>query len=396
MGGDYSRLRFDRRKPYADVLLQQGRVLLEDDQNEGRAIRDHQLRTFVRDVLGSCAFPRDDDGNAGFAMATDGRKVTIGAGHAWIDGLLCEVEADTDVAAQPDLPNARLPTESGRYVAYLDVWQREVTAAEDPSSLRPAMGGSDTTARRATVWQVRWRLAPNRGDGDEGRGSLILPDTTDARLAARGQYVGLENHMYRVEIHDGGRPRTATFKWSRDNGSTVVAVRSWAPHELHLERTPEPGIGPRDLLEVVDRGTVLDRRPGTLVEVERVRADVLHLTSTSPDIPTRLVEPLVRRWEAAPVALAERQHGAWLPLDDGVEVRLYGRHFRTGDYWIFPVRTASLDGPGTLEWPVKRGRPVPRPPHGIAHHRCPLALLELSEHGWRVIQDLRTPGGRSG
>jgi hypothetical protein len=39
---------------------------------------------------------------------------------------------------------------------------------------------------------------------------------------------------------------------------------------------------------------------------------------------------------------------------------------------------------------------VPRPPHGIAHHRCPLALLELSEHGWRVIQDLRTPGGRSG
>lgn len=369
MGGDHSRLRFDPRKHDAAVL-----------------------RTFVRDVLGPCAFPPHD---AGFALTTDGTSVTIGAGHAWIDGLLCENELDTDAEAQPDLPGARLPTGSGMFVAYLDVWQREVTAAEDPSILQPATGGSDTT-RLATVWQVRWKRVPTGGDGGRAGDQLISPDATDARLAARGQYVGLENQLYRVEIHDGGRSRTATIKWSRDNGSTVVAVRSWAPRELRLESTPEPRFGPRDVLEVIDRVTMLDRRPGTFVEVERVRADVVRLTSSSQTARTGLVDPLVRRWDGRPIALSDRKLGAWLPLDDGVEVRLYGRQFRTGDYWVFPVRTASLDGPGTLEWPVKDGKPEPRPPLGIAHHRCPLALLEHDERGWRVIRDLRSPGGQSG
>ena len=393
MGGDYSRLRFDRRKHYAAVLLQQGRVLLDSDFNEGGAIRDHLWRTFVRDVLGSCAFPRDDDGGAGFAVTTDGRSVTIGAGHAWIDGLLCEVEADTDAEAQSDLPDAQLPTQSGRFVAYLDVWQREVTAAEDPSIHEPAGRGSDTTTRVATVWQVRWKRLPDsagRATGEEADAPILAPDSTDARLAARGQYVGLENQLYRVEVHDSGRPRTATIKWSRDNGSTVVAIGSWTPREFHLP-TGQPRFAPRDVLEVVDRVGTLNRRPGTFVEVGRVRGDLVRLTSWSPDIPAGLVDPLVRRWEAAPIALSDRQHNAWLPLDDGVEVRLYGRHFRTGDYWIFPVRTASLDGPGTLEWPVKRGQPEPRPPHGVAHHRCALALLQHDEKGWRVLRDLRPP-----
>lgn len=395
MGGDYSRRQFDPRKHYTSVLLQQGRVLLDSDWNEGEAIRAHLWRTFVRDVLGPSAFPRHDDGDAGFAVSTDGLRVTIGAGHAWIDGLLCELEADADAEAQPDLPDARLPTDWGMFVAYLDVWQREVTAAEDPSIREPALGGPDTTTRLATVWQVRWKRAPNRDDSDDrderddARDSLISPDTTDARMAARGQYVGLENQLYRVEIHDGGRPRTATIKWSRDNGSTVVAVRSWTPRELRLEPTHEPRFGPGDLLEVADRVSILDRRPGQFVEVKRVVGDLVLLASTSPDVPTGLVEPLVRRWDAAPITLSSRKDGAWLPLDDGVEVRLYGRHFRTGDYWLFPVRTANLDGAGHLEWPVTRGKPEPRPPHGVAHHRCPLALLEYDEHGWRVLRDLR-------
>jgi hypothetical protein len=279
---------------------------------------------------------------------------------------------------------------SGRILLYLDVWQREVTAAEDPSILERAMGGVDTTTRLATVWQVRWKRAPD-GDADEAPDPLLSPDSTDARLAVRGQYVGLENQLYRVEIHEGGRARTATIKWSHDNGSTVVAVRSSTPRELHLARTREPIFGPRDVLEVIDRASVLDRRPGTLVEVESVRNDVVRITSGSPDIPRRLIAPLVRRWDAVPIALSRRHQGAWFPLDDGVEVRLYGRRFRTGDYWTFPVRTASLDGPGTLEWPVKRRKPEPRPPHGVAHHRCPLALLEHGEHGWHMIRDLR-PG----
>ena len=112
-------------------------------------------------------------------------------------------------------------------------------------------------------------------------------------------------------------------------------------------------------------------------------------TSSSPNLPANLIEPGVRRWEGRPIALSVRQRGAWLPLDDGIEVRLYGRHFRTGDFWTLPVRTASLEGPGMLEWPFKAGRPEPRPPFAVAHQRCPLALLEHGEQGWRLLRDLR-------
>ena len=37
-------------------------------------------------------------------------------------------------------------------------------------------------------------------------------------------YRGLENQLYRVEIHQHGDESTATFKWSRENGSVVVAI----------------------------------------------------------------------------------------------------------------------------------------------------------------------------
>ena len=39
-----------------------------------------------------------------------------------------------------------------------------------------------------------------------------------------GGYRGLENRLYRVEIHEGGALGVARFKWSRDNGSTVMAL----------------------------------------------------------------------------------------------------------------------------------------------------------------------------
>ena len=108
MGGDYSRVRFQPGKHFAAVLLQQGRVLTDSDWNEAEAIRDHWQRTLVRDLFGPCAFVGD-----GFALGADGERLTIAAGHAWIEGLLCELAADTDAGVQPDLPSIRLPTVAG-------------------------------------------------------------------------------------------------------------------------------------------------------------------------------------------------------------------------------------------------------------------------------------------
>jgi hypothetical protein len=124
------------------------------------------------------------------------------------------------------------------------VWQRELTFLEHaPDWWRQAVG-VDTTARLQTVWQVR--LLGNAGGAhcttpdnkvpewqaliipSAGRLSIraegVPPDLDPCELPPSGGYRGLENQLYRIEIHDGGAVGAATFKWSRDNASVASAV----------------------------------------------------------------------------------------------------------------------------------------------------------------------------
>ena len=43
-------------------------------------------------------------------------------------------------------------------------------------------------------------------------------------LPPGGGYTGVENQLYRVEIHDGGPLGLATFTWSRDNATVATQV----------------------------------------------------------------------------------------------------------------------------------------------------------------------------
>jgi hypothetical protein len=383
MGGDFSRLRFQPGKRYAGVLAQQGRVQTDSDWNEAERIRDHRERMLVRDLLGPCAFV-----DRGFALTADGERLTIGAGHAWIDGLLCELAGDTDADEQPDLPSARVPTDPGSYVAYLEVWQREVTATEDESLLDPALGGADTTVRLATVTQVRFHEVTAHDPRRRPDWSLP-PEATDATLAVGGGYAGTDNRLYRVEIHeDGGEP---TFKWSRDNGSTTAAVRSLTATEIALARSNEPRFHDGDLLEVIDRNTILERRPGPFVQVERLDGDRLVLASGSEPVPPDLVRPIVRRWDGGRQFV---RTGATDPiaLDDGLEVRFEGSRFRSGDYWLIAARA----GDRSLTWPDATDAADPRPPHGVEVHRCPIAAVRRDASGWIVRRDLRSVSAHKG
>ena len=55
--------------------------------------------------------------------------------------------------SMPDVSSPALPP--GRYLAYLDVWQREITALDDPRIREVALGGPDTATRLQTMQQVR-------------------------------------------------------------------------------------------------------------------------------------------------------------------------------------------------------------------------------------------------
>ena len=165
MKGDFSRISFDARKHFSQVLLQQGRVTLDADPNEEGAILLHLIRTLARDLIGPCGGPAD---NLGFQLTLDASdaghpRLAIGAGRYYVDGILVENDSECDYATQPDRTPAsddpllqRLRSQGGQDVwVYLDVWERHVSWIEDDSIREPALGGPDTCTRARVVWQVR-------------------------------------------------------------------------------------------------------------------------------------------------------------------------------------------------------------------------------------------------
>ena len=382
MKGDFSRFTFRSRRRYVGVLLQQGRVSLDADWNEQVEIERYQRRQALRDLVGRCGGPRD---GAGFEIVVDkgGRGLTIGAGRYYADGLLTENFEPCAFTTQPFLPRAAAAladatAKPGRYRAYLDVWERHITAVEDPSLAEPALAGPDTTTRLQLVWQVRL-----------GRPKLALDEsaerpTFDIRTATGG-YTGLENQLYLVEIHAVGEAAAgATFKWSRENGSVVVRLTAIADRRLTIE--PDERLRPGDWLEVLDDALELDGRPGSLAQVREVEpgsgevllADSVERLADHDAGVDQTRHPKVRRWDGVG-AVGE----TWQHLESGIEVSFGGESgaYRPGDYWTFAARPTI----GAVIWP-DGAQPALR----TEHARCPLALLEVDRRGrWLALEDRR-------
>ncbi len=109
---------------------------------------------------------------------------------------------------------------AGTYLAYLDVWERDITALDDPNIRETALGGPDTAARTELVAQVH--LTPVATGATCATAAIpVLPDHlgtltagTDPAAAAQdcslpplAGFRGAENQLYRVEIHTSGAPR---------------------------------------------------------------------------------------------------------------------------------------------------------------------------------------------
>ena len=126
-----------------------------------------------------------------------------------------------------------------------DVWRREVTCVEDAGIVEKAVG-VDTATRMQTAWQVRvlptrlpdgttcatdwstipaWDQATRRSAAGSpaGRREAAAPADPCVLVASAG-YRGLENRLYRVEVHDDGASGPLTLKWSRDNASVAARV----------------------------------------------------------------------------------------------------------------------------------------------------------------------------
>jgi len=460
MLGDFSKLTFRPDKGYSAVLTQQGRVQLDADINEQVAIQAYLERRLAADLIGRHAGPVGGDpatkGNIpAFGIFYNGQgtvpaNLTIGAGRYYVDGIMTSATKPVPLDPVPSGSSSssvsgaqangwtywtqpyayldqtndadRLPTKLP-FLVYLKVYERFITAVEDPDILETALGATllDTCGRVKVIWQV---LPIREGDGfkqpkeitaDNLRGAF--DHWADARnepaawlaaqtappqaqddpciIAPNAQYRGPENQLYRVEVHRAGTAGTdpknsATFKWSRDNGSVIFPVSTiegtWVTLAA-LGRDDKMDLNVQDWVEVVDDAYLAHGSADPLLQVAEVDVAGRRVRlSAEPDPAVGRIaarHPYLRRWDQqAPTGSGAPQlwdgalqitEGAWTDLEDGVQVWFKsGGAYRTGDYWLIPARTFT----GDVEWPRDANQtPLLSPPAGVAYHYAPLAWI---------------------
>ncbi len=436
MKGDFTRFGFDPSKHFSRVLQQQGRVALDSDSNLSASVLLHHLRALTRDLYGEFGGPA----NSGFSLALDTSAspslLWISPGHYYVDGILCENEEWVDYASQPDhsveAPDAngaggdallawlRSPVQQQSFWLYLDVWERHLTWIEDESIREPALGGPDTTTRAKVVWQVKAQAwDPQWGSASSGKacGMAPMPEAlgsarmgaqvdpgpafTDPCVIAPGaKYRGTENHLYRIEVHTGGGANTATFKWSRDNGSLVTRWLGVGNDANALIVKSSRGFAAGDWVELSHDALDLAGLPGTLVRLSVVEGDQLTVDpdSTSADMlswSAALSNPKVRRWDqrandvvglrdgAVPVTESAETGALWIDIEDGLQVAFVGGGtYRSGDYWLVTARVATQG----IEWPLEEGQPAFLAPQGIVHAYAPLGVLWFNSDNVEIEQ----------
>jgi hypothetical protein len=437
MRGDFSRVTFRQDSGFSRVLFQQGRNLLDADFNEQSSIQRAQLRELAERAIDWWGKPSSDfkitDAETVPAATPPSLDIQV-QGSYYVGGMLA------DFGKMPKRTVAR-PQKGEYLLLFLDFHEKTVFPEAEPDLLEPALDPRDTALRLSPVWVLQVLRTTTKppvpasqkdfrdglvaaGRGRPGTGQLAArvygqsdPQANRCDPLAADQYQGVENQLYRVEIHDaaavdtGGKMTTpATFKWSRDNASVVFAVRSYAADPGQQSLKVQLGQPALDETWALQRGNWVELlrahppaatgdadpfpAPSALLSVSDVDPASGTVTLAVPDgftTPTKDDYPLLLRWDQTSSAgstggipvtplTTDPKHPAWLPLEAGVQVYFVANDqsaLRPGDYWLIPARAASQD----VIWPRDDSThdPIPQPPHGPEHTYAPLAYLDGGE-----------------
>jgi hypothetical protein len=222
-------------------------------------------------------------------------------------------------------------------------------------------------------------------------------DCSCAPIPAAG-YQGLENQLYRIEIHQGGTEGTATFKWSRENGSVASSIATFTGNTLVVESLgPDANLGfqANQWVEIFDDSDLFGETPnspGLLYQIQSVDPTVPSITLTSPVIGINTaLNARVRRWDQTGPSVTSAgvplSVSTPLTLESGIEVIFRPGTYQAGDYWTIPARTAS----GQIEWPpCGSNGDLYQPPHSTLVYNAPLACIHWDpEQQKALIEDCR-------
>lgn len=482
MHGDFSRDSHDPKKNFTRVLMQQGRLLVDADWNEQSAIMLNYLRTLAADIIGwhggsgvepgngksySTTTPTDNLGPFLVNLNANKELEYVSGGRYYVDGLLIterDAPFDQELVGHIQVDNKPNTDDFPNQLIFIDAYEQHVIAESDSSIRDDALGGLETTSRSRLATRIRLLHT----DLDENSEELKRPESDLVNLGFRDiviknlkvdtkpvldsrrlhetklphlmawtnlntsdqedcveeditGYTGLENQLYRVEVHHAGAdgatfwdgseldskikdPRGAfTLKWSRDNGSIVYAATAGTTTATLKTKS-------RDESRAIRKGDYVELIPsssesGTIVSVTDVQDDNGVITIEFAP-PGGIFQPeekiLVRRWDhrnrkSFPISAnggflvkesEETGDSVVIPLEDGVVVQLSlgkdgdVRKLQAGDYWLIPARAVT----GDVIWPRDdSSKPQAVPASYIEHHYAPIALIKAGN----TIIDLR-------
>ena len=450
MKGDFTRMTFDPAKHYSRVFEQQGRVEVDSDYNEMNDIHRYLSRRLAADLIG----PHGGTGNSfKIAPAKDKnnndvlRDFEITLGHYYVNGILCENEGQLRYSDQRGPMPVLKDLAAGSYLAYLDVWERHVTAYEDEDEERigireVALRGPDTATRAQVVWQVKWKAIDGPAINSLGvadlevayanflkflgetelvsgrlRARALKPTTNDEPciISPKASYRGAENQLYRVEIHSAGigqsndpaapkvdPSKVATFKWSRENGSVIFPVT-----EMHgevatlrdLGRESRFGLSSDNWCEVLDDDYILQNRAEPLLQIKEINRDTMQVTfKTAPASPVgtdAAKHPFLRRWDqpSGAIMVVETDGDVdsnWIfTLEDGVQIQFPGAEKLGGGGVTLPASVYRTGDYWLIPARVATGDVEWPGPPGTPRSRFPHGV----EHGFAPLGIIKIDAG---
>lgn len=376
MQGDFTR--DTRSRAAADnvraVLLQQGRQLLDADWNEQTGLTADRMERLARDVIGRQGAPRHD---AGFAITPVAGGFTIGAGRLYADGLA--VENPEPVAYADQVRAGLLPAfdvavpDGAEALVYLEALLAAATPTSDPALAEPGLAGADTVVREQVAWTVRLTplasipmardaLITALGRGDpvtipawaETTGGLAADVETEAEATDPGPcempptagYRDQFNRLYRIAIHDGGAPGTATYKWTEDAAVEAGLRAEGAGFVVDLPLDRAAMFLPGTVVEVIDGDAERAGRPGPVGRITSAVGAPLAIDGVPASALGAAVR--IRRWAAAPVPVPAGL--AWQSLSRGIKIRFSDGAYVAGAEWTVPARNLT----GDILWPPRQ------------------------------------------
>jgi hypothetical protein len=300
-------------------------------------------------------------------------------------------------------------------VAYLEGWERMITALHDPGIRENALSSTlDTSVRTQAIGQVKTFVHPT-GLSDFGVkqafANKIVPNgrivfgthevgavADPCGITPEGGFTGRENLLYHFEIHEYASG-TGRIKWSRQGGSELFGVVAYTTGSITVPASSPLRDG--NIVELLNDEIELgDAAPGAIVSdqfrppvrqvgvIAQLRAQasadpannefalvdpdaadtVLNIDDDGPRYGGKPPETLrVRRWDAFPAAqtIPTDPNSATpveLEIENGIFIQVAGT-FEVGDWWQFEAR-----------FQANAVTPVPTR-HGPERLFSPLALL---------------------